>query len=494
MSLTITEPHQTKAKDKDKDKAHARAKARARAKAKTPTLDPEIRRDITAEIVNSPAHHRALRRSNAAWFDQVWYDTYRKEYLVLNHNGDWFPVQDGTLRRHCKVRGMLTASAKHEVASEFEEYATMVQSHRPVGYAGPLAGHCKGLRRVNGQMILVTTDPCLPQPMPGPWPVMHALIEGLFASPEHDQRVYLYGWLQCAIQALHAHWRKAGQVLVMAGPVKSGKSLFQKVITQLLGGRECRPYGYMTGATDFNADMFGCEHLRLDDENGNTDIKARRQFGARIKELLYGHEQRLHGKHKDALLLDPVWRMSVALNEEPENMQVLPPLDDSLEDKLMILRAARCPMPMPTGSLEEESAFWSTLMNELPHFTHFLLHEFEIPAALRDSRSGIRHWHHPELLQSIRELSSEVRFLALVDRALLTLHLQECWEGTANDLEAQLLAIPDVRSEAQRILYFPNACGTFLGRLARLCPDRVQHQNTRAQRGWKVLPPESHRP
>ncbi|WP_156346645.1 hypothetical protein [Verrucomicrobium spinosum] len=42
----------------------------ARAKAKTPTLDPEIRRDITAEIVNSPAHHRALRRSNAAWFDQ----------------------------------------------------------------------------------------------------------------------------------------------------------------------------------------------------------------------------------------------------------------------------------------------------------------------------------------------------------------------------------------------------------------------------------------
>lgn len=453
--------------------------------------DQATRRDIGEEIQQRPAYTRALRRSHAAWFEEVYYDKAHKEYLILDDRGDWFPVLEGPLRRHCKVRGMAIMTAKPGLISEFEEFITMVQCRRPVGYAGPLAGHVKGPREVNGQLILVTTDPQMPVAVPGPWPVLRALIDGLFVGEEHDQRVHLYGWLQCSIRAMHAHWRKAGQVLVMAGPVKSGKSLFQKVITRLLGGRECRPYGYMTGTTDFNADLFGCEHLRLDDENGTTDMRARRQFGARIKELLYGHEQRLHAKRKDALLLDPVWRMTVALNEEPENMQVLPPLDDSLEDKLMILRAARCPMPMPTNSLEQESAFWQTLMDELPHFTHYLLHEFHIPADLRDSRSGIRHWHHPELIQSIRELSAEVRFLALVDRALLTLHLKDTWTGTANELEAQLLAIPEVRGDVQRALYFPNACGTFLGRLARLCPDRVRFKKINTSRGWIIAPPEN---
>jgi hypothetical protein len=49
----------------------------------------------------------------------------------------------------------------------------------------------------------------------------------------------------------------------------------------------------------------------------------------------------MHAKHREALTLDPIWRMTISLNEEPESLQVLPPLDESLEDKIIILRATK---------------------------------------------------------------------------------------------------------------------------------------------------------
>jgi hypothetical protein len=37
--------------------------------------------------------------------------------------------------------------------------------------------------------------------------------------------------------------------------------------------------------------------------------------------------------------LKPFWRLSITLNDEPENLLILPPLDESLGDKIMLLRA-----------------------------------------------------------------------------------------------------------------------------------------------------------
>ena len=86
-----------------------------------------------------------------------------------------------------------------------------------------------------------------------------------------------------------------------------------------------KPYLYMTGKTTFNADLFGAEHLMVEDEAESIDIRARRYFGAKIKEIAVNVDQHCHGKGKTALTLTPVWRMTLSLNDEPERMQVLPP-------------------------------------------------------------------------------------------------------------------------------------------------------------------------
>ncbi len=68
-------------------------------------------------------------------------------------------------------------------------------------------------------------------------------------------------------------------------------------------------------------------------------------------------KQRCHAKHREPLTLTPFWRLSISVNDEPENLMVLPPIDESLGDKMILLKARRTEMPMPTGTTEERDAF-----------------------------------------------------------------------------------------------------------------------------------------
>src|SRR5947199_8807639 len=90
------------------------------------------------------------------------------------------------------------------------------------------------------------------------------------------------------------------------------------------------------------------------------------------KNITVNDWQRCHAKNRVAIGLAPFWRLSVTVNDEPENLMVLPPIDDSIEDKLIILRAWKFPMPMPTATLQQRKAFWKRLEQELPAFLHYL--------------------------------------------------------------------------------------------------------------------------
>ncbi len=451
------------------------------------------RKSITIRSLLKRAKEGGWKGNLEQWAETVFYDRSRKEYLVVDSHENWFPVNESMLRRQCRVLGMQVKAPEQGGNSAFDMFVYSLQTEKGVAYAGALAGHPKGPRTVNGSLILVTTEPSLIAPQRGDFPILQALLNGMFASDGDAQLTHFYGWLQNALRCLHSRTRKPGQVLVIAGPAECGKSLLQTIITWLMGERESKPYAYMTGATDFNSELFAAEHLRLDDEQASTDMRARRAFGARVKELLFGHAQRMHAKNRDALTLDPIWRMTITLNEEPESLQVLPPLDESLEDKFIILRASKKPMPMPTGTTEQTAAFAATLRQELPAFIHWLMNEFVIPEPLKNDRCGIRHWHHPELLTAIRELSPHARLLSLIDKELFhALKIEPQWEGTADELEHVLTGVQSgVRQEAAKLLCWNNACGSFLGRLAKDMPARIESARTPTVRKWVIHPPEA---
>ena len=148
---------------------------------------------------------------------------------------------------------------------------------------------------------------------------------------------------------------------------------------------------------------------------------------------------------------------------------------------------------MPTGTTEQTAAFAATLRQELPAFIHWLMNEFVIPEALENDRCGIQHWHHPELLAAIRELSPHARLLSLIDKELFhARNLKLPWEGTADELEHTLTgSLSEVRQETAKLLCWNNACGTFLGRLTKDVPERIKSARTPTVRKWVIHPPET---
>jgi hypothetical protein len=121
-------------------------------------------------------------------------------------------------------------------------------------------------------------------------------LDSLLFDSRYDQRQYVYAWVKIAYEALRKGLWRGGPAMALAGPRGCGKSLLQNLFTEILGGRSAKPYRYMSGGTQFNADLFGPEHLMIEDEHSSTDIRSRRAFGSNIKQFTSNHTQSCHGK------------------------------------------------------------------------------------------------------------------------------------------------------------------------------------------------------
>jgi hypothetical protein len=364
--------------------------------------------------------------------------------------------------------------------TEVEELIREIDKTKCPSYIGPLAGHSVGMVENQGKLILVTESPRIIKPVAGDWSLIRKLTEQMFKHGGIDQTPYVYGWLKFALECVHSEIRHPGQVFVMAGPRKCGKSIYQtEIITPLLGGRSERPNRSMRGESTFNSELFRAEHLILEDEVASTDIRSRRHFGSMCKQISSNHAHSCHGKHREALELAPLWRLSISLNDETENLMVLPIIDDSLEDKIILLLAHKEPMPMPTDTAAQKELFAQTIRRQLPAFAHFVLN-WKVPDRLRSTDYVITHFHHPTLLQSIQAQSPESQLWSLVIEKIL--QDEKEWIGTATELQDQLQRDSPA---AWKLFTWPTACGTYLGRLETDFPKWVTQR--RGPKGTATL-------
>lgn len=424
---------------------------------------------------------------------QAFYDRAKGCFWYCNSAGQWIAMTKDALTSRLKRDGYRRKLNDGEALSPLEIRQLEIMEDYQVSYAGPLAGHWTGLVENNGNRILVTSSPKLVTPAKGEWPLLDAVLRGMFVHEDCDQRPYFHGWMKIAEHSLRSRQAQPGQVLVLAGPRECGKSMLQtNVITEILGGRSAKPYQFMTGGTPFNSDLFAGEHLMMEDDQPFTNLAARRDFGSRIKDMTVNRDQRLHAKGRDALILRPFWRVTFSLNDEPENLMALPPLDESIMDKISLFLCRKVPMPMPSTTPDERAAFGAAIRAELPAYVHWLREEFVIPEDLRAHRFGVTHWHHPRIVEEISGLAPEVQLLGHIDALLFDSPAPGAWWGAAEELQRQLTG-SDFRfaRQAEKLLSWSNACGVYLGRLAHKFPERVKREDTahRSRRGWRISPP-----
>ena len=411
--------------------------------------------------------------------DDLHYDPNSGQWWTRNAWGDYAQINGERVRTLFTESGVSPTKDQTGASDVDRELLRRTRDTR-IRYAGSVAGHQAGLY---GKVLVTESVAPLPA-VPGFSGRLQTYLHNLLDQND-DQYWRLIYWLALRRQAVLTGTWRASQALALVGPAACGKSFVQaQVITKLLGGRIAKPYRYMSGATEFNGDLFASEHLCISDEAPGRDIHSRRSLGSHIKSMLFDIDQSCHPKNRQAITLRPIWAMSISLNDEPENLQVLPPLDPSLMDKLIILRCVRHPLPWPGPEIEVLREIIDT---ELSAFAHYL-DGLTVPEHLVEPRCGLKAYQHPAILEELMQLSPEHQLIGLIDTAIFENEFLT-WRGTAADLET-LLRDSKYSREADRLFRFNTACGVYLARLHEQDPHRFKKAKVKNKIRWAITPPE----
>jgi len=413
----------------------------------------------------------------------IWFYPPSEKYYVQDEFGEYVPYTKTTLKLILKSWGLRGRANDDENMSPIDSLVADVSYGKAVAFAGRLAGIKTGCYLMNGRRVLVTCDPNIVKGKSKKYPMIQSVVDQLFKGEEIDQRPLVYGWLKMARKAVVEGFPMPGQALVLAGPRNAGKNLFQDIITEMLGGRAEKPYRYMVGKSEFNGDLFGAEHLCIADEVPFFDMPSRRVFGSKIKDMCVNSLQSCHGKHKEALTLYPIWRLTISVNDEPENLIMLPPLEESIEDKIMLLKVGVAVMPMDSDSPRGRVDFWDGLRAEIPGFIQFV-EKYEIPKEYKESRFGIRAFQHPELVEILTEMTHENRLMELLD--IIVIPENGSWKGSQEDLELALFGDSIYKDQIKKLLYYPTALQTYLRRLHKSLPERVKWYRSHGKNRWEL--------
>lgn len=431
---------------------------------------------------------------------EIYYHPESNRYYVEDKLSHWIMVTESSVKNRLTFLGYPKSMRKGDELSAADQKIIEIQNSNAIVYAGPLAGYDSGIYMQNGVRILVTQNRKHIESIGTDCTIIRAIIEGMFDSEDVKQSDYYYTWLKVGDGSLNSPFldpdKKVflpGPALAVAGSANCCKTLLACITVEALGGRRGLPHRYMIKGNDFNKDLMGSETWVIDDEISSKDIRIRRAFGYMIKNTLFGGVQSGHGKGKDAVTLYPFCRLMILVNDEPESLMILPPVDESLQDKLMLLLAQAFKMPMPANTDDERNALWDVIMDQLTAFMAWLRFVYVIPEHCKFPRTGVKAYKHPVLLEAISALSPEDNLLTLIDDAIFSGNDLEDWTGTANQLTKDLCQ-SSYSFEAKAVLSWSNACGTYLGRLAKKHPDRFIPIKKDYYRGWRIVAPSQRYP
>jgi hypothetical protein len=423
-----------------------------------------------------------------------YYHSPNEKFLVRNQAGRWLPHSAGSFKRILAARGIKTKHAQGEALAESDYHVLDVLNSYDVTGFGPLCGRNAGFIEEGGTRYLVTEDMNLIEPQKGTCPTIHAVVTGLFAKSETEEigtaqtHIFL-GWLKSSVEALRAGRRQQQQALAICGAKDCGKSFVQHhIVTPCLAGREADAYRAFLRGNDFNANLFKAEHLFLDDCQCSTSIKDRLAFGTILKTHTVGASVKgLHAKGRDEINISPWWRITITLNDSPEAMMILPPLNEDIADKIILLRASLFDFPEPIQCSDDKARFEAKMRSEIPAFLYWLLNVYQLPEEFTDPRRyNVATYHHPDLKEALESLSPEAELLELIDLTLAH-DLQDgaVWIS-AEKLEEQITIYHERRGK--QIFTYRGACGKYLQRLSVKHPKRVSKARTGQGNGWNIHP------
>lgn len=422
----------------------------------------------------------------------IYYEPDKKTYWDKDHNGGWTELNEGGILRRLDIKYQITnARKKSKRYSVAEICLDTVQDRQKIIFSGGIAGLDAGTYDVPEGKYLVTYSRHKPVPVQGDWSAIKTLGERMFGPEQID---YVWGWHQRVVKAYASEDRIFTQAFFMAGPPNCGKSFWQHlVITPILGGKmAANPLQYMTKQTSFNKELIETEHWALDDAAGGLNYHERRLLGAGIKMATVNKNQTCHPKGKTAFTVSSRHWLSASLNDEVENISMLPEMDESLVDKFQLLKCTQAINAEWPGDENAIQRLEKSVAEQIPAFIYWLLNEYEVPEALKDGRFGVKAYQNPELVSKIDNAKPAADLQELID-----IRFEEVFEKRGFIIADHLSLEKDLREDTmigpaiKRILdggWGKRSLSHMLSALKAKHPTRYEYQDgNRRPRPWVII-------
>ncbi|MEO5912687.1 MAG: hypothetical protein ABIS50_00525 [Luteolibacter sp.] len=382
------------------------------------------------------------------------YDPVQGRYWRQGRNGHWNSYTTRQYANRLFRLGRRSIQGPGESRTEIQSDVEAVTENQAMITRG-MSGFQSGIHDVEGRLHLARYGYKMIEPDDTIHPIK--TLDWLTELLGDDGIRRLLDWLHHAISALLEGRRGQSRILIIAGPPSCGKSfLIREIIRLLLGGRAADAAPWLLGTTDFASELGGAELLYVDDALGDGRLATRLGVAAKQKQIVTAGSkpQPMHAKGKDRYSHPVWWRHAGALNDTPEALSMLPPIDEGYGDKLILLRASDTVL---SAGGDGVAIHIDAILAELPGFMAFVLKNGGDGPC--DGRGPLA-WHDPELAWKLREAAPEYSLAGMILEAI---------DGgdTYGGLKKPL--IEPTLSDLDRALR--NACGE---RYSRLCPtDRV---------------------
>jgi hypothetical protein len=344
----------------------------------------------------------------------VWFDG--KNYYTPNLGDaktNWLPKDLTRITRHLKVEcGFSTKTARGEVASPMDKVLHYVEQYKVVEGCFPLVYFRDKVVQMNGKRLLNSSSKRPVQPVEGPrewgqdFPFTADYIDRFFIDEE--QKGIFLAWFAFMYQHALNGKPHNGQNLFIVGPPNKGKTLMtNRLVGGVMGGSQDAG-AFLLGSDQFSGSLFEYGIWTVDDESASNDRKAKEKFSAALKKMAANPQVNIRAMYQQAQSIEWYGRVMITANDDPESLRLLPSIEISNSDKMIMLRCSPEGIQFPDNVVDE-------LNKEMPFFCAWL-RDHKIPEEFRgDSRYGVISYCDPLVREEIKDQSPNTHILELVE-------------------------------------------------------------------------------
>ena len=231
---------------------------------------------------------------------------------------------------------------------------------------------------------------------------------------------------------------RQGHALYFVGPSNCGKTLLNhKIIGASVGGA-VDAQTILVKNKDFTGNNLEYPVMALDDSTAASDYRAYLKYSARVKAFVANTQIEFNQKYGSMGSVEWLGRVIVSMNDDAKSLQMIPDLEQTLVDKIMLFKVSR----PTTYDFHDSVKLEEDIERELPWMLRWLLNWDPPKECIGESRFGVKAYHHPELHREATESGLSSSFLDILglflDEWRVAHDTAEAWEGSAAQLLSEM--------------------------------------------------------